>query len=534
MMSSIVRSVVAICISIAAGRFAAAQTAQGERPPRPPAREQPAEDDARPLSAEQKRQVKTILSRYVASKLTAEDARAINDAFRGAGLRRSRGLQEAIVEAGFDPRKISALAPPPARAGATEPRPPAAPEKPAAKEPQGRARPAAPGRYSIEQAVSDRAQQNTIAFDALAFLTGNLGSYTFLPPGKVSDFFGFQYMRDVDAGELGHNTSFVPRVANNVLYILTEKQRAQLIALAAEQESPIREFAYRRFPLVKAFRRLLDGDVPPGRSGLDRDAVMQYTGDLFELDGRLSYRRAAVVGDIVAHLDPKQKAYLAKMAFGDSRTWPDRADQIDKRSLSPGRHVAVMTYASELFSWYAGSAEADVYFCPERHATYFGSFYMKDIPAMGKPGYSIGTRLTGDSGEAFLEALTASQRGLITGLVALQREPLRSIVAIRGEISTGLRNFMKGETPDRQRVLSLARKYGELDGAISCQYASRFAELNRTLTSGQRQTLGKLRNLDDYPCKGAYVYSRPIDMPEIANTDFLFGAGSSRASGPSK
>jgi len=43
-----------------------------------------------------------------------------------------------------------------------------------------------------------------------------------------------------------------------------------------------------------------------------------------------------------------------------------------------------MTYASEMFSWYAGSVEADVYFCPERHATYFGSFYMKDIPAMGK------------------------------------------------------------------------------------------------------------------------------------------------------
>jgi hypothetical protein len=31
----------------------------------------------------------------------------------------------------------------------------------------------------------------TISFDGLAFLTGNLGSCTFLPPGKVSDYFGF-------------------------------------------------------------------------------------------------------------------------------------------------------------------------------------------------------------------------------------------------------------------------------------------------------------------------------------------------------
>ena len=27
--------------------------------------------------------------------------------------------------------------------------------------------------------------------------------------------------------------------------------------------------------------------------------------------------------------------------------------------------VSVMTYASEMFSWYAGSVDADTYFCPE-------------------------------------------------------------------------------------------------------------------------------------------------------------------------
>ena len=55
---------------------------------------------------------------------------------------------------------------------------------------------AAPGenvrRYSIEQAVSDRAQLHTIAFDGLAFLTGDFGLDTFLPHVKVSDYFGFQ------------------------------------------------------------------------------------------------------------------------------------------------------------------------------------------------------------------------------------------------------------------------------------------------------------------------------------------------------
>lgn len=43
------------------------------------------------------------------------------------------------------------------------------------------------GGYSIEQVVSDRAQLTTIAFAALAYLTGDLCGDTFLPPGKVSD-----------------------------------------------------------------------------------------------------------------------------------------------------------------------------------------------------------------------------------------------------------------------------------------------------------------------------------------------------------
>ena len=148
---------------------------------------------------------------------------------------------------------------------------------------------------------------------------------------------------------------------------------------------------------------------------------------------------------------------------------------------------------------------------------------------MGKPGYSIGTQVTGDSGEAFLAALTKTQRMLITGLVDLQREPLNAIVKTRRAIAVELRRFLKGETADKQAVLSRSRQYGELDGAISYYYATRFAEINRTLSSVQRQQLLKLRNLDDYPCTGAYLYSKAIAMPAIQNTDFLFGGGSGQA-----
>jgi hypothetical protein len=397
-------------------------------------------------------------------------------------------------------------------------RPPQGPRPP--RPPQGRDN---AKRYSIQQAVSDRAQLHTIAFDGLAFLTGDFGCDTFLPPGKVSDYFGFQYMRDIDAKEGGHNTSFLTRIAHNMLAILGDDQRAQLLTLGQEQENDIRRFAEKRLPLIRAFRRNLEGDLPAGRKGLDRGAVMKCSADLYELDGALAFGRAKVMGGIIRGLSGPQKAALAKLKFGDSRTWPDVGEQLDKRSMSHEVNVAVMTYASEMFAWYAGSVEADTYFCPERHGMYFGGFGMKTAPAMGKQDYSISTSLTGDSGEGFLAALTAAQRKVITDLVDLQRKDLAEIVKTRRTIATELRRFQKGESADKDKVLSLSKRYGELDGEMSYLYATAFAKVGKTLSAEQKEKLARMRTTNPADPKGPFLYSDPIDTPSIPDTDFLFG-----------
>jgi Spy/CpxP family protein refolding chaperone len=378
-------------------------------------------------------------------------------------------------------------------------------------------------RYSIEQATSDNAQLHTIAFDGLAFLTGDFGLDTFLPPGKVSDYFGFQYMRDIDAKEGGHNTSFLTRIAQNMLAVLNDDQKAQLLALGQAQESDIRRFAEMRMPLIKAFCRNLAGDLPAGSTGLDKSAVVKCSDDLYELDGLLAFQRAQVMGGIIRGLSGEQKAALAKLKFGDSRTWPDLPEQLDKKSMSHEVNVAVMTYASEMFAWYAGSLEADTYFCPERHGMYFGGFGMKTAPAMGKQNYSISTSLTGDSGEAFLAALTDAQRKHITDLPDLQRQDLNEIVKTRRAIATELRRFQKGESADKDKVLTLSKRYGELDGEMSYLYATAFAQVGKTLTAQQKEKLTGMRTTNPSDPKGPFLYSTPINMPKIENTDFLFG-----------
>jgi hypothetical protein len=68
-----------------------------------------------------------------------------------------------------------------------------------------------------------------------------------------------------------------------------------------------------------------------------------------------------------------------------------------------------------------------------------------------------------------------------------------------------------------------------LDGEISFFYAKAFADVARTLSAGQKQALLKLRNLDErYTCTHAYLYSDPIDVPVIPNTDLLFVGAATR------
>ena len=381
--------------------------------------------------------------------------------------------------------------------------------------------------YSIEQAVSDQAQLHTIAFSGLAFITGDFGAATFIPPGKVCDFFGFQYMRDIDVAQKGHNPMFLDRVAGNVLKTLNEEQRQIFATMARREAEQLNDLARRRWPLIKAFCRELTREIPAGSPGLNKAAVVQYVGELFAFDAELSGARAAVYGKIAASLTSEQKGYLAKMKFGDFNTWPDV--DMDQYKLPRGTdklvNVAYMTYASEFFSWYAGSIEADTYFCPERHGTYFGGFYMKDMPAMGKRNYDISTSLTGDSGKTFLEVLTAEQRQNITAIPDLQRNALKEIVEVRRAIAKELRNPLKGEMLTQAKVTALGRRYGELDGELSCQYAVAFAKVNRSLTAEQRKTLVQLRNLDGYKSAPAYIYSTPVqEAVELPNTDSFFFA----------
>lgn len=377
--------------------------------------------------------------------------------------------------------------------------------------------------FNMEQTLSLGAQTNTIAFDGLAFITGSLCADSFIPPGKVADFFGFQYLRDNDPTSMGHNTSFLTIVADNVLATLNDSQLNQLISLAEEQVSQIEQYALMRFPIMKAFRRNLEGDIPDGTTVLDLEAIKTASAALYRLDGEISIRRAQVLGSIIRSMDADQIAFFDGLDGTGVDDWPTATSPIDKRDYPHDVHVAIMTYASQLYSWYAGDIESDVYFCPERHGTYFGSFYMKDIPAMGQDDYTINENLTGDRGQDFLNVLTDSQAQTIRGIVDMQSDAMAGIVSTREEISRLLRMYMTTDLVDDETILELSEEYGNYDGELIYIYATTFAEVAETLSSEQMTLLEELRGLEDYSCQGMYLYSDPIVSPAIEDTDKFFG-----------
>ena len=64
------------------------------------------------LTTDQTSTIKTILSKYKASNLSAADAKAIHEKFREAGIHAGPETRDAIVAAGFDPEKLRTLDPP--------------------------------------------------------------------------------------------------------------------------------------------------------------------------------------------------------------------------------------------------------------------------------------------------------------------------------------------------------------------------------------------------------------------------------------
>ena len=409
------------------------------------------------------------------------------------------------------------------------------------------------GAFTIDNTISDGAQRTTLAFAGLGMMTGNLEAQSFFPPGKVADYTGFQYLRDNDPSNMGHNTSFLTRVANNVIYLLDDSQFAQLKTLATAQLEQINAYGYKRFPLMKAFRRLMDGDIPSGSTGLNLNAVKEASRELYLLDGQISFDRALLYANILNSMDAAQIARLDAMKGKGWSAWPDITnDQIKTRmqGLPQGTAVAVMTYAGDLFSWYAGSVDADVYFCPERQGTYYGSFYIKDAPAIGHEGYSIDEQLTATAGSALCDSakgyVTQAQAAVMSSLVDTQRDNLyagsTSIVGVRTQIAALLRGLIVSTANSesvKDQVLALSGTYGDLDGQNNYHYATVFAQVYATLTTAQKDKLAALRKsimsgtyadgtpFDFSVCTTPYLYSAAITdtsvlAPYLSDTDYLF------------
>lgn len=398
------------------------------------------------------------------------------------------------------------------------------------REPRPRREPREPRqRYSLQQAMSDKAQLHTIAFSGLAFLSGDFAADTFLPPGKIADYFGFQYMRDIDAAGGGHSPAFLTRIAFNMLRLLTPAQGEQLVALAREQAPEIRRFGLMRLPLMRAFRLQLEGRIPAGSPGLDRRAVLALSTQLYELDGRLSLRRAQVMAEVLRSFDATQREHLERLQFGDSRTWPDVPEPTLRRGLPHEIDVAVMTYASELFAWARGSLEADTYFCPERHAMYFGGFGLKTAPAVGKQDFSISTALTGEAGAEFLALLEPGQRETIAQLPQRQHAQLQEIAELRRRIAGELRRLLEGGAANAAQVLAWSRRYGELDGELAWLYAQAFISVGRSLKPAQQQALLQMRARSPQgpnDPKGPFLFAAPLDAAGLAQAErvhSLFG-----------
>ena len=377
--------------------------------------------------------------------------------------------------------------------------------------------------FTIAQAIDDYTQICTYSFNGLAFITGNACADTFFPPGKVSDFFGFQSMRDNAPDGMGHCNLFLDNSANNVLTILSDEQRAKLVALAIVETEMNIEYALTRFPLMQAFRRNLDKDFPEDASGLSESSVQNFSAYLYEIDANITIARAKLYAEIIASLNTTQQEYLDNMISGGFYSWAT-LPKVDFKGLPSNAPVLVTSYAGDILAWYGGNIDNFTYFCPERQADYFGAFYVKDVPGTLNHSYVIPTYITGDGGLEFLFLLNTVQRQMLVGLADIQKTTMTSLVDHRRQISNELLKLRSGLSINETLIRQLDREYGALDGTLSYMYANAYAKVAGTLNDTQRAAMMTLRAMDNYPCPDGYgfIYAQNGTYPEVINTDFLF------------
>lgn len=380
---------------------------------------------------------------------------------------------------------------------------------------------------SLNKTISENSQLNKLAFNTYTLISGDFSTLTFIPSYMFSDYFGFQYLRDSDASKNGNNSAYVIKVASRVLNILNSDQKKILTELTKDELRDIQKLARLRITIIKAFYLLFSQNETVSGKSLNKNAVKNFTGKMYELDAKISVFKTEAFAKIYSTLTTEQKNAFESMKYADSPSWPEvKDDNIINKELSGKSSSFKNTYISflcDLYSMIYGSSEADSYFNPDRQSFYFGGFYeYKMAEQQNKDSFSS-TSYYENKANDVLKILNFKQKEIFFNLIDNQIDSLRAIVKTRKSLSYEFRKILYGEKIDTSKIYKLACLYGELDGEISCSDLLAFLKINQTLTPDQRQKIFNLRDTKDDKTVLYYILTEPVKSDtETFKTDRFF------------
>ena len=134
-------------------------------------------------------------------------------------------------------------------------------------------------------------EQNTFGYACLAWLTGNVCSDSFLPPGKIGELMGFQFIRDSEPNGLGHNSQFSDYISQYIFTKLTDDQMMTINSIQADAvyvENTKLVLSLRQ-DMSSSLRKLLVS--PTSLADLNLRAVADVYGKMQTVNGLIILRR---------------------------------------------------------------------------------------------------------------------------------------------------------------------------------------------------------------------------------------------------
>ncbi len=332
-----------------------------------------------------------------------------------------------------------------------------------------------PVRDITQEQVSEAQLRAAVASRTLTWLTGNSANNDYVSVGRIANFFGFVGLRVASGQSLSRSA-----VAHDTLAILTDAQRAELIALGHDQAEALSQTHAARTRMNRALEGLLIGDDIAYEDFLD--IGREYGAGEAELGRYIAQR----LGDVSQGLSEDQKTQLVaiRAAYISGQ---GQLIELEKPRIKLGENekIELVNTAARFLSWSTGSPEYNDFEVVGKPSQHFGFVSLRVDSNHGVKRGAVANEVR--------ELLTPEQIGALDKAAKHNAERFGAFLEARAKLMRLYETALSGKVIDTQKAVKLGEAVGLIEAEMTWVQAVAMLAVRDLLSEAQTTELIAMR-----------------------------------------